>query len=112
MKTKNKGLRRNLKCFFLEISEDQKKKGLWRKFWSVFPWKSIFPALLYYNRPEFEGSINADWLFFVCSSSAQISMGRHLNVDGGTLNLDGGTLTLDGETRSPYDLSTEGNYVN
>ena len=42
--------------------------------------------------------------FFVWSNSAQISMGWHLNLDGGTLNLDGGTLTLNGGTRPPAYL--------
>ena len=45
------------------------------------------------------GFIRAGWFFFVWTSSAQISMGRRLNLDGRTLNLDGGTLTLDGGTR-------------
>ena len=55
---------------------------------------------------KFVGFFSPRWLFFVRSSSAQLSMGGRLNLDGGTLNLDGGTLTLDGGTRPPYNLST------
>ena len=54
-----------------------------------------------YIRPEFVGFTRAGWLLIASSSSAQISMGGRLNLDGGTLNLDGGTLTLDGGTRPP-----------
>ena len=68
--------------------------------------KKVFIADWKHTRPEFVGFIRANWLLFVCSSSAQISMGGRLNLDGGTLNLDGGTLTLDGGTRPLYNLST------
>ena len=37
--------------------------------------KKIFTAIWDYIRPEFEGFIRDGWLFLVCSSSAQISMG-------------------------------------
>ena len=50
---------------------------------------------------KFVGSFSPGWLFFLWSSSAQLSMRGRLNFNGGTLNLDGGTLTLDGETRPP-----------
>ena len=46
--------------------------------------------------------IRAGWLFFVWSSSAQISMGGRLNLDWGKLTLDGGTRPL----RPLYNLST------
>ena len=55
---------------------------------------------------KFVGSFSPIWLFFLWSSSAQLSMVGCLNLDGGTLNIDGGTLTLDGGTRPPYNLST------
>ena len=53
--------------------------------------KKIFIAIWDYLWPEFVGFIHAGWLLFVSSSSAQISMGGRLNLDGGTLTLDGGT---------------------
>ena len=40
-------------------------------------------------------------VLFVWSSSAQISIGGHLNLDGEMLNLDRGTLTLNGGMRPP-----------
>ena len=55
------------------------------------PKKKVFTAIWDYIRPEFVGFIRAGWLLIVSSSSAQISMGGRLN--------------LDGETRSPYNLS-------
>ena len=83
-----------------------KKKKVFAENWCVFSLKSgedqtkkkVFTAILDYIRPEFKGFMHAGWLFFISSSSAQISMGM--------LNLDGGTLTLDGGTRPPYNLST------
>ena len=68
--------------------------------------KKVFTTIWDYIRPEFVGFIRAGWLLIVSSSSAQISIGGRLNLDGGTPNLDGGTLTLDGGTRPPYNLST------
>ena len=41
---------------------------------------------------KFVGSFSPGWLFFLWSSSAQLSMGERLNLDGGT--------------RPPYNLST------
>ena len=41
---------------------------------------------------KFVGSFSPGWLFFLWSSSAQLSMGGRLNLDGGT--------------RPPYNLST------
>ena len=70
------------------------------------PKKKVFIAVWDYIRPELVGFIRAGWLFFVWSSSAQISMGGRLNFDGGTLNLNRGTLNLNGGTRPPYNLST------
>ena len=83
------GLRRKLKCFFPEIKWRSKKKA------------KVFTAIWNYIRPEFVGFIRAGRLLIVSSSSAEISMGGRLNLDGGTLNLDGGTLNLDGGTRLP-----------
>ena len=82
----------------------------------LFPWNQVktknkvFTAIWDYIRPEFVGFICAGWLLIVSSSSAQILMGGHLNLDGGTLNLNGGMLTLDGGMRPPYNLSTACNY--
>ena len=90
-----KRLRRKLKSFFPKSGEDQKKKSL-PQFATIFGKK-------------FAGSCSPGWIFFLWSSSAQLSMGGRLNLNGGMLNLDGGTLTLDGGTRpptSPYNLST------
>ena len=71
----------------------------------------MFTTIWDYIRPGFVGFIWAGWLLIVSSSSAQISIGGRLNLDGGTPNLnggtpnlDGGTLTLDGGTRLPYNL--------
>ena len=91
--------------FAPKLGEDQKKERSSPQIWSVFHSKSIFPTISNYNRPEFVGFIHAGWLFFVWSSSAQISMGVHLNPDGGTLTQDGGT-------RLPYNLSTDYNQWN
>ena len=52
--------------------------------------KKVLTAIWDYIRPEFVGLIRTGWPLFVSSSSAQISMGGRLNLDGGTLNLDGG----------------------
>ena len=90
-----KCLRRKLKSFFPEIRWRPKKRSS-PQFATIF------------NR-KFVGSLSPCWLFFLWSSSAQLSMEGRLNLDGGTLNLDGGTLTLDGGRvfpRSPYNLST------
>ena len=87
-----KGLRRKLKCFFLEIK--------WR------PQKQVFASVWDYIRPEFLEFIRVGWPFFVWLSSVQISLGGRLNLNRGTPNLDGGTLTLDEGTRPPYNLST------
>ena len=62
----------------MKSSEDQKKKN-------------VFTAIWDYIRPEFVGFICAGWLLIVSSSSAQMSMGGRINLDGGTLTLDGGT---------------------
>ena len=48
-----------------------------------FPQNQFTPAIWDYIRPEFVRFIHVGWLFFVWSSSAQISMGGHLNLDGG-----------------------------
>ena len=72
--------------------------------------KKVFAAI--FGR-KFVESFSSGWLFFLWSSSAQLSVGGRLNLDGGTVNLDGGTLTLDGGTRlpaSPCNLSTVYNY--
>ena len=50
-------------------------------------------------------------VFFLSSTSAQISMGGRLNLDGGTLNLGGGR-SINLETRPPhppYNLRTDYN---
>ena len=57
-----------------------------------------------YIRPEFVGFIRASWLLIVSSSSAQISMGGRLNLDGRTLTLDEGTHLE--SARSSYNLSS------
>ena len=92
------------------------KKKVFAEKWSIFPRnhvktkkKKIFTAIWDYIRPEFVGFIRAGWLLFVSSSSAQISIGGRLNLDGGTLNLDGGMPTFDGgrvPPSPPYNLST------
>ena len=92
-----KGLCRKLRSFFPKSNEDQKKK-------SSMQFATIFGG-------KFVGSFSPCRLFFLCSSSAQLSMGGRLNLDGGTLNLDGGMLTLDGGTRLPNNLSTGCNII-
>ena len=84
MKTRNKkkGLRRKLKSFSPNSGEDQRKRSS--------------PQFVTTLGKKFVGSFSPGWLFFLWSSSAQLLMGRRLNLDGWTLNLDGGTLTLDG----------------
>ena len=58
-----------------KLNEDQIKKKLFADIWSVSPSKSTLPAIWYCVRPKFVGFIHTGWLFFVWSSSAQISMG-------------------------------------
>ena len=81
-----------IEVFFAEIRWRPKKKGLRLRLkcfsiWITFP--EEFGAM-------FDRNLQ---VFFLWSSSAQISMGGHLNVDGDTLTLDWGT-------RPPYNLST------
>ena len=71
-----KGIRRKLKSFFPKSGENKQKKKKKKK---------VFAAIV--------GSFGPDWLFFLWSSSAQLSMGGRLNLDWGTLNLDRGTQT-------------------
>ena len=80
-----------------KLNKDQKKKGLRRQL------KSFFPAIR--GRPKERlslqfatifgrkcaGSFSPGWLFFLCSSSDQLSMRGRINLDGRTLTLDGGT---------------------
>ena len=89
MKTKSrkKVFAGNGSHFFPKSGEDLKKKSL--------------PQYATTLGRKFVGSFSPGWLFFVWSSSAQLSMGGRLNLDWGMLNLDGGTLTLDGDTRPP-----------
>ena len=86
---KQESLRRKLKSFFPKSGEDQKKRSL--------------PQLSTIFGRKFVGSFSPGRLFFLWSSSAQLSMGGRLKIDWGTLNLDGGTLTLDGGTRPPVE---------
>ena len=72
-----KGLRLKLKSFFPEIRRRPIKKRSSPQFATIFGRK-------------FVGSFSPGWLFFLWSSSAQLSMGGRLNFDGGTLTLDGG----------------------
>ena len=55
-----------------KLNEDQKK--VFAENWSVFSSKSIYPRNLRLYSAEFVSFIHAGWLFFVWSSSAQISM--------------------------------------
>ena len=97
-------------CNSVPAIEGRPKKEVFAKNWSVFPRsqvktkKKVFTVIWDYIRPEFVGFIRASWLLIVSSSSARVSM-------GGRLNLDGGTLTLDGGTRPPYNLSTGYNKI-
>ena len=50
---------------------------------------------------KFAGCFSPGWLFFLWSSSAQLSTGERLTLDGGMQNLNGGTPTLDGWTLLP-----------
>ena len=79
-------------------SNEYQKKGFRRKLKFFFP-EIEANAIWDYIQPEFVRFIRAGWLLIVSSSSAQISL-------GGRLNLDGETLTLDGGTRPPYNLCT------
>ena len=79
-----------------QLNDDQKKRSS-PKIEVFFPQnhvktnkKRVFTSIWDYLRPEFVGFIRAGWLLIVSSSSAQISMSRRLNLDGGTPNLDGG----------------------
>ena len=100
MMTKKKRSSPKIEVFFPQNQVNTKKKR-----------KKVFTAIWDYLLPEFVGFIRAGWLLIVSSSSAKISMGGPLNLDGGTPNLDGGTLTLDGGTRPPYNLSTAYNCI-
>ena len=91
-----KGLRPEIEVIFPQNQEKRKKRSS-PQFATIFGGKLV-------------GSFSPGWLFFLWSSSAQLSMGGRLNLDRGTLNLDGGTLTLDGGTRPPCNLSTGHNY--
>ena len=70
MKTKNKKkvFAGNWSHFSPKSGEDQKK--IFTQFATIFGRK-------------FVGSFNPGWLFFLWSSSAQLSMGGRLNLDGG-----------------------------
>ena len=83
MKTKKK-CRWKLKSFFPKSGKEQ-KKGLFRNLIAT-----VFSR-------KFAGSFSPGWLFFLLSSSAQLSMGGRLN--------------LDGETRPPYNLSAAYNHI-
>ena len=95
---------RNYVIPFPKLNEDQKKAFVenWRIRWRPKK-KKVFTAIWDYIWPEFVGFIRAGWLFFVWSSSAQISMGKTRNLDGGTLTLDRGTSL----PASPYNLRTD-----
>ena len=56
---------------------------------------------------KFVRFFSPSWLFFLWSSSAQLSMGGRLNLDGMALNLDGGCVP----SRPPYNLSTGAKYI-
>ena len=75
------------KSYFAKISWRPKKK-VFAVSWSVSPSKSTFSRNLVPYSAGIYRFIHVGWLFFVWSSSAQISMG-------------GGTLTLDGKTCFP-----------
>ena len=77
----------NWRVFYIEIKwrPNKRKKGLRQKLKNYFPkikWrpkKKVFTAFTViwdYIRAEFEEFLCADRLFFVWSSSAQISMGE------------------------------------
>ena len=83
MKTKKKVFAKNLSVFFSRNQVKTKKK--------------VFPAIWDYILPEFVGFIRAGWPLIVSSSSAQVSIGGRLNIDGGT--------------RPPYNLSTVYNVI-
>ena len=75
-----------------KLNEDQKQeKGIRRKL-VIFPRNQmkIKKGLRRKLRPffgrKFVGSFSPGWLFFLWSSSAQLSMGGRLTLDGGTPN--------------------------
>ena len=97
-KNRNKGLRRELKCFFPEIRWRPKKRS--SPIVEVyFPRNQFTPAIWDDIRPEFVRLIHAGWLFFVWLSSAQISMGV-------TPKSRWGDAKSRWRTRPPYNLST------
>ena len=72
----------------------------------------LFTAIWDYYQPEFVGFIRPGWLLIVSSSSAQISMGGRLNLDGGDAKSRWGDANSRlGGTRPPYNLGTAPNYV-
>ena len=88
-----------------KLNEDHKQEKVFAGNWSHFSPKSgedqkkrFSPQFAIIFGKELVGSFSPGWLFFLWSSSAQLSV-------AGRLNLDEGTLTLDG-TRPPYNLST------
>ena len=95
LKTKNKKkiFAENWSHSSPKLGKNKKKKRSSLQFATVFVRK-------------FVGSFSPGWLFFLCSSSNQLSMEGCLSLNGGTLNLDGGRLSLDWGTHSPYNLST------
>ena len=65
-----------------KLNEDQTKRSSPTEYFSLeINFSPQFGT--YYVRLDFVGFIHAGWLFFVWSSRAQISMGRHLNLNGG-----------------------------
>ena len=92
VKTKKKGLHRYLKSVFPKIKRIPKKRSS-PQFATTLGWKFVI-------------SFSIGWLFFLWSSSAQLSMVGRLNLDGGTLNLDGGTRPPASPLQFKYWLQT------
>ena len=89
-----------------KLNEDQNKKKASPKIDVIFPRNQVktkkrsSPQFATIFGKKFAGSFSPGWLFFLWLSSAQLSI-------GGCLNLNGGTLNLDGRTRPPYNISTD-----
>ena len=82
MKTKKKRSSPKIEGFFSRNQVKTKTKTKKEK---------VFTAIWDYIGPEIVGFIRAGWLLIVSSSSAQISMGGRLDLDGGDANSPWGT---------------------